>query len=189
MAFLELKGVEKFFAQHRAIKGIDLQIQRGEFIVFVGPSGCGKSTLLNMGSGLYLPSEGEVWVGGERVTQPVRKVSFMLQKDLLLPWRSIVENVMLGVEQVFWGVKFKPGKPLFYGKRDETRFFGLPGNPVSAMVCFDLFVRPAMAAPPVGAVVAVGAGAGLTTASRSISCSCGSSGSSSNTRCGAARGR
>jgi molybdopterin molybdotransferase len=50
----------------------------------------------------------------------------------------------LGIEQVFWGVKFKPGKPLFYGTRGETRLFGLPGNPVSAMVCFDLFVRPAL---------------------------------------------
>lgn len=50
----------------------------------------------------------------------------------------------LGVEQVFWGVKFKPGKPLFYGLRDGARFFGLPGNPVSAMVCFELFVRPAL---------------------------------------------
>src|SRR5215217_7594390 len=50
----------------------------------------------------------------------------------------------LGVEQVFWGVKFKPGKPLFYGTRGETRLFGLPGNPVSAVVCFDLFVRPAL---------------------------------------------
>jgi molybdopterin molybdotransferase len=50
----------------------------------------------------------------------------------------------LGVEQVFWGVKFKPGKPLFFGVRDDVRFFGLPGNPVSAMVCFELFVRPAL---------------------------------------------
>ena len=49
-----------------------------------------------------------------------------------------------GKEQVFWGVKFKPGKPLFYGTRGETRLFGLPGNPVSAVVCFDLFVRPAL---------------------------------------------
>ncbi len=60
--------------------------------------------------------------------------------------KDLVKSTLLdlGVEQVFWGVKFKPGKPLFYGKRDETRFFGLPGNPVSAMVCFDLFVRPAL---------------------------------------------
>ena len=60
--------------------------------------------------------------------------------------KDLVKSTLLeiGVEQVFWGVKFKPGKPLFYGKRDDTRFFGLPGNPVSAMVCFDLFVRPAL---------------------------------------------
>ena len=48
MAFLELKGVEKFFGEQRAIKGIDLTIEKGEFVVFVGPSGCGKSTLLRL---------------------------------------------------------------------------------------------------------------------------------------------
>jgi molybdopterin molybdotransferase len=60
--------------------------------------------------------------------------------------KDLVKSTMLdlGVEQIFWGVKFKPGKPLFYGRRGETRLFGLPGNPVSAMVCFDLFVRPAL---------------------------------------------
>ena len=60
--------------------------------------------------------------------------------------KDLVKSTLLdlGVEQVFWGVKFKPGKPLFYGKRDDARFFGLPGNPVSAMVCFDLFVRPSL---------------------------------------------
>jgi molybdopterin molybdotransferase len=62
--------------------------------------------------------------------------------------KDLVKSTMLdlGVEQVFWGVKFKPGKPLFYGTRGETCLFGLPGNPVSAMVCFDLFVRPALMA-------------------------------------------
>jgi molybdopterin molybdotransferase len=60
--------------------------------------------------------------------------------------KDLVKSAMLdlGVDQIFWGVKFKPGKPLFYGTRGETRIFGLPGNPVSAMVCFDLFVRPAL---------------------------------------------
>jgi len=60
--------------------------------------------------------------------------------------KDLVKSTMLdlGVEQVFWGVKFKPGKPLFYGTRGEIRLFGLPGNPVSAVVCFDLFVRPAL---------------------------------------------
>src|SRR5215210_7992828 len=60
--------------------------------------------------------------------------------------RDLVKSTMLelGVEQVFWGVKFKPGKPLFFGMKGDVRFFGLPGNPVSAMVCFELFVRPAL---------------------------------------------
>src|SRR5215213_3648160 len=60
--------------------------------------------------------------------------------------KDLVKGTMLelGVEQVFWGVKFKPGKPLFFGVRDGASIFGLPGNPVSAMVCFELFVRPAL---------------------------------------------
>lgn len=61
--------------------------------------------------------------------------------------KDLVKSTLLdlGVEQVFWGVKLKPGKPVFYGTREDSRFFGLPGNPVSAMVCFELFVRPALA--------------------------------------------
>ena len=60
--------------------------------------------------------------------------------------KDLVKSTMLdlGVEQVFWVVKFKPGKPLFFGAREDVRLFGLPGNPVSAMVCFELFVRPAL---------------------------------------------
>ncbi len=60
--------------------------------------------------------------------------------------KDLVKGTLLdlGVEQVFWGIKLKPGKPVFFGKREDARFFGLPGNPVSAMVCFELFVRPAL---------------------------------------------
>lgn len=60
--------------------------------------------------------------------------------------KDLVKGTMqdLGVEQVFWGIKLKPGKPVFYGVRDDVRCFGLPGNPVSAMVCFELFVRPSL---------------------------------------------
>jgi molybdopterin molybdotransferase len=60
--------------------------------------------------------------------------------------RDLVKEMLLelGVEQRFWGIKLKPGKPVFYGTREDVRFFGLPGNPVSAMVCFELFVRPAI---------------------------------------------
>jgi molybdopterin molybdotransferase len=59
--------------------------------------------------------------------------------------KDLVKGTLLdlGVEQVFWGIKLKPGKPVFFGIRQDASFFGLPGNPVSAMVCFELFVRPA----------------------------------------------
>ncbi len=98
MGALSIRQVRKSYGSTHILKSIDIEIEAGEFLILVGPSGCGKSTLLNMGSGLYLPSEGEVWVGGERVTKPVRKVSFMLQKDLLMPWRTIRQNVELGLE-------------------------------------------------------------------------------------------
>ena len=60
--------------------------------------------------------------------------------------KDLVKSTLLelGVEQVFWGVKLKPGKPVFFGTREDALLFGLPGNPVSAMVCFELFVRPAI---------------------------------------------
>jgi len=81
-----------------AIRGVNFKIRRGEVVSIIGPSGCGKSTILNMGSGLYCPTEGEVLVSGEAVNGPVPKVAFMLQKDLLMPWRSIRRNVELGLE-------------------------------------------------------------------------------------------
>ncbi|MDX6380752.1 MAG: molybdopterin molybdotransferase [Rubrobacteraceae bacterium] len=60
--------------------------------------------------------------------------------------KDLVKGTLLnlGVQQIFWGIKLKPGKPVFFGTREDTSFFGLPGNPVSAMVCFELFVRPAL---------------------------------------------
>lgn len=91
----EAKGAS---ASTVAVADLDFRIRQGEVVSIIGPSGCGKSTLLNMGSGLYLPSEGEVWVGGERVEGPVGHVAFMLQKDLLMPWRSISRNIELGLE-------------------------------------------------------------------------------------------
>lgn len=101
---IEFRGVGKCFPAKGqaqapfAIREVNFKIRRGEVVSIIGPSGCGKSTILNMGSGLYRPSEGEVLVGGEPVTGPVRRVAFMLQKDLLMPWRSIRRNVELGLE-------------------------------------------------------------------------------------------
>jgi NitT/TauT family transport system ATP-binding protein len=101
---LEFRNVAKRFANPRqggfvvAVEGVSLSIADGEVVSLIGPSGCGKSTLLNMGAGLDPASSGQVWVDGELVTRPNRHVAFMLQKDLLLPWRTIVENVELGQE-------------------------------------------------------------------------------------------
>jgi NitT/TauT family transport system ATP-binding protein len=81
-----------------AIEGVSFSIADGEVVALIGPSGCGKSTLLNIGSGLYAPSAGQAFVDGEQVQGPSRHVAFMLQKDLLLPWRTIAQNVALGVE-------------------------------------------------------------------------------------------
>jgi NitT/TauT family transport system ATP-binding protein len=99
---LEYRDVTMRFAQGAsrltAVERVSLALADGEVVSLIGPSGCGKSTLLNIGSGLTAPSEGAAFVDGERVEGPNAHVAFMLQKDLLLPWRTIVENVELGQE-------------------------------------------------------------------------------------------
>jgi NitT/TauT family transport system ATP-binding protein len=104
-AVIEFRRVGKTFPARRAreapveaVREVDVTVYDGEVVSLIGPSGCGKSTLLNMGSGLYLPTAGQVTVAGQRVTGPNPQVAFMLQKDLLLPWRSIRENAELGLE-------------------------------------------------------------------------------------------
>ncbi len=100
---LEFRDVSKKFALPSgdvltAVSGIDFTVGNSEFVSVVGPSGCGKSTILSMTAGLYQPSSGEVRVSGKLVTKPNPQVGFMLQKDLLLPWRTIVKNVEFGLE-------------------------------------------------------------------------------------------
>jgi NitT/TauT family transport system ATP-binding protein len=100
---LEYRDVSMRFAQANgeplaAVQSVSLAVHDREVVSLIGPSGCGKSTLLNIGSGLYAASEGGAFVDGERVEGPNAHVAFMLQKDLLLPWRTVAENVMLGME-------------------------------------------------------------------------------------------
>jgi NitT/TauT family transport system ATP-binding protein len=82
----------------QALDGIDLHVQENEFVTLIGRSGCGKSTLLRLIAGLLPPTSGWIQVDGEPVTGPRRDVSFMFQRPALLPWRSVVSNVMLPVE-------------------------------------------------------------------------------------------
>src|SRR5204862_60164 len=72
--------------------------ESGRFVSLVGPSGCGKSTLFNVIAGLLQPTEGRVLIDGEDATGTIGRVGYMLQKDLLLPWRTVLDNVILGME-------------------------------------------------------------------------------------------
>ena len=102
-ARLEFRDVTKQFIVSGdqpvvAVAGVSLAVEDGCVVSLIGPSGCGKSTLLNMAAGLYPTSAGQVFVDGVPVTGPNAHVAFMLQKDLLLPWRTIRANVEFGLE-------------------------------------------------------------------------------------------
>ena len=99
---VELKNIgmkyQSLNGEINALENIDLTVIEGEFVSIVGPSGCGKSTLLSIISGLLPPTSGGVLIDGERVTGTSRKIGYMLQKDHLFDWRTIYQNVLLGVE-------------------------------------------------------------------------------------------
>jgi ABC-type nitrate/sulfonate/bicarbonate transport system ATPase subunit len=81
-----------------ALAPVDLAIPAGKFISLIGPSGCGKSTIFNIVAGLQPPTTGRVLIDGEDATGLIGRVGYMLQKDLLLPWRTVLDNVALGME-------------------------------------------------------------------------------------------
>ena len=81
-----------------AIRDISFSISEGEFISIVGPSGCGKSTLLSAVAGITPLSSGKILLSGKEVSEVSDDIAYMLQKDNLLPWRSIKKNVLLGLE-------------------------------------------------------------------------------------------
>lgn len=81
-----------------ALQDVTLQIPEGRFVSIIGPSGCGKSTLFNIIAGLIKPTMGQVLLDEKDIIGENGHVGYMLQKDLLLPWRTILENVILGLE-------------------------------------------------------------------------------------------
>ena len=85
-----------------ALAPVNLTIAPGEFVAIVGPSGCGKSSLLSLIAGLATATTGRVLIDGERVDRPNAKVGIVFQNDLLLYWRSVIDNVMLPVEIKGW---------------------------------------------------------------------------------------
>jgi len=85
-----------------ALHGLDLRVEEGEFAAVIGRSGCGKSTLLRIIAGLVEPTSGQVRVAGSLITGPRRDIALMFQRPALLPWRSVLDNVLLPVEVFGW---------------------------------------------------------------------------------------
>ena len=102
-ARLEVRGLRKQFAVAGAepvlaLDEVDLVAEAGEFVAVIGPSGCGKSTLFHILAGLEDPTAGQVLIDGQPVTNRLGACAFMPQRDGLLPWRRIIDNVTIGLE-------------------------------------------------------------------------------------------
>ncbi len=97
---LEIKNVSRFFdgSDRETLKDISLTIEDREFVCIVGPSGCGKSTLLNIIAGLDMPSGGEVYLNGNKITGPGSDRAVMFQEHALYPWLNVIENVKFGMK-------------------------------------------------------------------------------------------
>jgi NitT/TauT family transport system ATP-binding protein len=85
-------------ARYTAVADTTLRIRAGEFVSVVGPTGCGKSTLLNIAAGLLEPSSGTVKVFGEPLVGINRRAGYMFQAEALMPWRSALDNVLVGLQ-------------------------------------------------------------------------------------------
>ena len=122
MSAIRFERVTKRFGAYTAVENIDLEVRPESFVCVVGPSGCGKSTLLNLAAGLSAPSEGSVGIFGERLTGLNARAAYMFQQDALLPWKSVLGNVMLGLR--FRGV---PRAEAEQRARDWVARVGLQG--------------------------------------------------------------
>ncbi|MDB5990427.1 MAG: NitT/TauT family transport system ATP-binding protein [Herbaspirillum sp.] len=101
-AYVEIRNVSKVYSSKRgtveALRDVSLTVQPGQFVSVLGPSGCGKSTLLRCIAGLEQPSSGSIRLRGETVLKPMRGMGMVFQKDVLLDWRTILDNVMLSAD-------------------------------------------------------------------------------------------
>ena len=99
---LALRGIRKAFPSRGGavpvLDGLNFDIYERDFVSIIGPSGCGKTTVFNVIAGLLEPDEGTMRFRGEIVPGLSGRVGYMMQKDLLFPWRTVLQNVMLGLE-------------------------------------------------------------------------------------------
>jgi nitrate/nitrite transport system ATP-binding protein len=110
-AFIDIRGAEMVFHTNKgrfhALRDINLQIERGQFVALIGHSGCGKSTLLNLIAGLLKASSGALICDGREIASPGPERAVVFQNHSLLPWLTCFENVFLAVERVFGGKESK----------------------------------------------------------------------------------
>ena len=99
---LEIRNLTQTFAQKdtqlQVLENLNFSVDAGQFVALLGPSGCGKSTLFNIIAGLLTPDTGEIYLNGERISGNTGDFAYMQQKDLLLPWRTVLKNVLIGPE-------------------------------------------------------------------------------------------
>ena len=96
-----IQGISHWFGEQRRVEvlsNVSLDIRKGEFVSLVGPSGCGKTTLLNMVEGLVEPRRGSILIHGEQPRSGRSDIAYMLARDALLPWRTVLDNAVLGNE-------------------------------------------------------------------------------------------
>ena len=102
MAVLKLNDISLTYqtpeSETEALKNVSFTVDNGQFVSLVGPSGCGKTTILSVVAGLIKPTSGNVTVDGKPASSKNGDVGYMLQRDSLLPWRTIEDNVMIGLE-------------------------------------------------------------------------------------------
>ncbi|RKU19323.1 ABC transporter [Candidatus Poribacteria bacterium] len=102
MTKLEVKNLTHAFVQNntqlQVLDKLNFSVDTGQFVVLLGPSGCGKSTLFNIISGLLRPQAGEIYLNGKYIQSSPGAFGYMQQKDLLLQWRTVLKNVMIGPE-------------------------------------------------------------------------------------------
>ena len=122
MPVLEVKGVSKSFDGEEIIRNISLELKEGEIVSLLGVSGGGKTTLFNIIAGLSTPDEGNIYLEGQEITGQPGNISYMLQKDLLLPYRTLVDNVALPL--TIRGMKKSEAREKAAGYFEE---FGLEG--------------------------------------------------------------
>lgn len=102
MSFLRIQNIHHIYfsksSTTTALHDISLKVEEGEFVSFLGPSGCGKTTLLSIISSLLKPTQGSVLLENKPVSTAKNQIGYMLQQDYLFPWRTIEENILLGLK-------------------------------------------------------------------------------------------